>query len=48
MKHNYFIWHVFNCLSTLTRGGRQKGSSPSANYFNGSVATNLLVEVGSV
>ena len=28
--------------STLTRGGRQKGSSPSANYSSGSKATNPL------
>ena len=33
---------------TLTRGGRQKGSSPLAKYSKGSVATNLLVEMESV
>ena len=27
---------------TLTRGGRQKGSSPLASYSSGSKATNLL------
>ena len=27
---------------TLTRGGRQKGSSPLANYSSGSKATNPL------
>ena len=31
-------------VHTLTRGGRQKGSSPSADYYNGSVATNPLGE----
>ena len=29
-------------LVTLTRGGRQKGSSPLAIYSSGSKATNLL------
>ena len=29
-------------LGALTRGGRQKGSSPLASYSSGSKATNLL------
>ena len=29
-------------LGTLTRGGRQKGSSPLASYSSSSKATNLL------
>ena len=29
-------------LPTLTRGGRQRGSSPLASYSSGSKATNLL------
>ena len=33
---------VYNTVYTLTRGGRQKGSSPLANYYSGSKATNLL------
>ena len=35
-------------IATLTRGGRQDGYSPLAQYCNVSVATTPLVEVESV
>ena len=42
-----YFWLIL-MIHTPTRGGRQEGSSHSANYSNGSLSTNPLVEVESV